>query len=265
MAPLVTTEWLGEQLHDEEIRVIDTRFYLSEPERGLAEYRAGHVPGSRYLSLDDDLTGTTGPGRHPLPDPADFSARLYAMGVGSGHLVVAYDQNDAGIASRLWWMLRSLGHHSVAVLDGGWDAWVAEFRSTTSEVPSWERSDLDLADRWSGTIERQDVADGSEQLFLIDSRAPERHRGEVEPIDPIAGHIPGSYNIPYQGNTDDSGRFLPVERLQQRFAAVDTSARVVCYCGSGVTACNNILAMTLAGIDDVTLYPGSWSGWIEPK
>lgn len=265
MAPLITTEWLGEQLHDEDIRVIDTRFYLAEPKRGLAEYHAGHIPGSRYLSLDEDLTGASGPGRHPLPDPATFTATLQRMGVGSRHLVVVYDQNDAGTAARLWWMLRSLGHESVAVLDGGWDAWVAEFRSTTTEIPFWEQSDLLLADRWTGTIDRQSVADGAERLFLIDSRAPERHRGEIEPIDPVAGHIPGSFNIPYQGNTDETGHFLPVERLQERFAAVDTSARVVCYCGSGVTACNNILAMAVAGFQEVALYPGSWSGWIEPK
>jgi thiosulfate/3-mercaptopyruvate sulfurtransferase len=162
-------------------------------------------------------------------------------------------------------MLRSLGHKSAAVLDGGWDAWVAEFRSTTTEVPGWEQSGLRLADSWSGTIDRDELADGSQHLYLIDCRAPERHRGEVEPIDPIAGHIPGSVNIPYQGNTDEAGHFLPVEQLQQRFSAVDTSSQVVCYCGSGVTACSNILAMAVAGIEDVVLYPGSWSGWIEAK
>jgi len=263
VAPLVTTEWLGEQLHDEGIRVVDTRFYLAEPARGRAEYEAGHVPGSRYLSLDDDLTGATGPGRHPLPDTNWFAARLNTMGIGDDHTVVVYDQSDAGIAARLWWMLRSLGHASVVVLDGGWDAWVAEFRSTTTEVPVWESSKLNLASEWSGTVARETIADGTEALLLIDSRAPERHRGEVEPIDPIAGHIPGSFNIPYHGNTDESGRFLPVEQLQERFAAVDKTTRVVCYCGSGVTACNTILAMAAAGIDDALLYPGSWSGWIE--
>ncbi|MDJ0664194.1 MAG: sulfurtransferase [Acidimicrobiia bacterium] len=263
MAPLVTTDWLGEQLHDEDIRVVDTRFYLAEPTRGRSEYEAGHIPGSRYLSLDDDLTGTVGPGRHPLPEPARFAAKLEGLGIGDHHQVVVYDQHDASIAARLWWMLRSLGHESVVVLDGGWEAWVAEFRSTTTEVPVWDTSELNLASEWSGTIERGTVADGTERLFLIDARAPERHRGEIEPIDPIAGHIPGSFNIPYQGNTDESGRFLPVEQLQERYAAVDTSARVVCYCGSGVTACSNILAMAIAGIEDALLYPGSWSGWIE--
>ena len=265
MAPLVDTQWLGEQLHDEEIRVVDTRFYLAEPNRGLTEYRAGHIPGSRYLSLDDDLTGASGPGRHPLPNPAEFATRLRELGIGDPHTVVIYDQNDASTAARLWWMLRALGHKSVVVLDGGWDAWAAESRSATTEIPVWETAELSLASDWAGVIDKEEIAAGAEQLFLIDSRAPERHRGEVEPIDRIAGHIPGSFNIPYQGNTNDGGRFLSPDQLLERFAAVDTSARVVCYCGSGVTACNNILAMEIAGIAGAMLYPGSWSGWIETE
>ncbi len=265
MAPIVSTDWLGEQLHDEEIRVVDTRFYLAEPDRGAAEYRAGHIPGSQYLSLEEDLTGAEGPGRHPLPDPAEFAARLSDLGIGNHHTVVVYDHRDASTAARLWWMLRSLGHERVVVLDGGWDAWMAESRSTTTEIPEWETFELNLAPEWSGVVEREDITAGEERLFLIDSRAGERHRGEVEPIDRVAGHIPGSFNIPYQANTDEDGRFLPPERLRHRFAAVDTAAKVVCYCGSGVTACNNILAMEMAGITEVALYPGSWSGWIEEE
>lgn len=261
----MSTEWLGEQLHDDDIRLIDCRFYLPEPGRGLAEYRAGHIPGARYLSLDDHLTAPDGPGRHPLPEPAAFVAHLQAAGIGSEHTVVVYDQGDAGTAARLWWMLRSLGHESAVVLDGGWAAWSSEPRSTTTEVPEWESSDLDLASEWSATIDRRGVETGGDELFLVDSRAAERHRGEIEPIDPVAGHIPGSCNIPYQGNTDSTGRFLPLEELRERFATVDTGKRVVVYCGSGVTACNNILAMEAVGLNEVALYPGSWSDWIDTK
>ena len=260
--PLVSAEWLGEQLHDDEIRVVDCRFYLAEPERGHREYLEAHIPGALYLSLDDDLTGQTGPGRHALPDPADFAATLRTAGIGNQHAVVVYDQHDSSTAARLWWMLRSLGHESVYVLDGGWAAWTAEPRSTTEEIPGWPPADLELAADWEGTVERDGI--DTSVMTLVDARAPERHRGEIEPIDPIAGHIPGSINIPYHDNTDDAGRFLDSESLLQRFTDITTADRIVVYCGSGVTACNNILAMAIAGLDKAELYPGSWSGWIEP-
>jgi thiosulfate/3-mercaptopyruvate sulfurtransferase len=265
LGPLVSTDWLEYQLHDEAIRVVDCRFYLSEPERGLAEYRSAHVPTAIYLSLDDHLTAPEGPGRHPLPAPAVFAANLQAAGIDNNHTVVVYDQGDASTAARLWWMLRSLGHEQVVVLDGGGAAWSAEPRSTTTEVPAWEATNLALAADWSGTIDRNEIAAEDKGLFLLDSRAAERHRGEVEPIDPVAGHIPGSHNIPYRGNTDEEGRFKPIEDLAERFRIVNTTRPVVAYCGSGVTACSNILAMELVGITGVLLYPGSWSDWCELK
>lgn len=265
LGPLVSTDWLGEQLLDENVRLIDCRFYLPEPDRGYIEYGEGHIPGARYLSLDDHLTAPEGPGRHPLPEPAVFVSHLQTAGIGNEHTVVIYDQSDAGTAARLWWMLRSLGHNKAVVLDGGWAAWSSEPRSTTTEVPVWDVSDLALATQWSGTIDRTGVETHGDQVLLIDSRAAERHRGEVEPIDPVAGHIPGSINIPYQGNTDPTGRFLHSENLRERFAGVDTTKQVVVYCGSGVTACNNILAMEAAGLGDVLLYAGSWSDWISAK
>jgi len=261
MAPLVSAAWLADQLFDDDLRIIDCRFYLAEPERGYQEYLSGHIPGASYLSLDDHLTGAAGPGRHPLPDPVDFARTLSGIGIGNRHTVVAYDGSDSSMAARLWWMLRSLGHANAVVLDGGWETWKAGPRSTTTEVPEWEQASLVLGSEWVGTIDRETIASRSEELSLVDSRAEARHRGEIEPIDPVAGHIPGSLNIPYQGNTDESGRFLPVEDLRRRFAAVSTPAEVVVYCGSGVTACNNILAMELAGVTGVTLYPGSWSDW----
>ncbi len=259
--PLVSTGWLEYRLHDEALRIIDCRFYSAEPSRGYEEYLAGHIPTAAYFSLDDDMAGPVGPGRHPLPEPEAFSARLRSAGIGNDHRVVVYDHADAGIAARLWWMLRSLGHTETYVLDGGWAAWSAEPRSTTREIPEWEPGDLSLADEWSGSIDRDQILTSGEGLFLIDARAAERYRGEEEPFDPVAGHIPGALNLPYEENTDESGHFLPIEELQARFGAISTKEPIVCYCGSGVTACNNILAMEIAGITDVLLYPGSWSDW----
>jgi thiosulfate/3-mercaptopyruvate sulfurtransferase len=259
--PLVSTEWLGYELLDDDIRIVDCRFYLAEPGRGAAEYATAHIPSAGYCSLDEHLTATEGPGRHPLPAPADFATVARNLGIEDHHTVVVYDQGDAGVAARMWWMLRSLGHERTAVLDGGWAAWVSEPRSTTSEVPEWAPGILNLASEWSGVVDRESIERRAESLFLIDSRATQRHRGELEPIDPVAGHIPGSQNIPYQGNTDDTGRFLPIEELAERFRHVNTSQETVAYCGSGVTACQNILAMEAAGISGVALYPGSWSDW----
>lgn len=261
LKPLVSTEWLGNELHDDDIRIVDCRFYLAEPGRGAAEYAAAHIPTAGYCSLDEHLTAAEGPGRHPLPTPAEFAAAAGTLGIEDHHTVVVYDQGDAGMAARMWWMLRSLGHERTAVLDGGWAAWVSEPRSTTSEAPVRSPGNLNLASEWSGVIDRESIASRVERLVLIDSRAPARHRGELEPIDPVAGHIPGSLNIPYQGNTDDSGRLLPLEELQERFREIDTSREVVAYCGSGVTACQNILAMEVVGLTGIKLYPGSWSDW----
>lgn len=260
LKPLVTTDWLGDRLHDESIRVADCRFYLDEPDRGLREYRESHIPTAKYFSLDDHLTGPSGPGRHPLPDPAAFAALLHQAGIGDEHTVVTYDDGSSTSAARMWWMLRSLGHRQAAVLDGGWAAWSTEPRSITSEVPEWENSELTLAEKWSGIITREAIA-STEDLLLIDSRAAARYWGELEPIDPVAGHIPGAINIPYQENTGDSGIFLAGKELSDRFAAIGRSRVTALYCGSGVTACNNILAAEVAGYSELLLYPGSWSDW----
>lgn len=258
--PLVSTEWLGEQLHDESLRIADCRFYLAEPDRGRQEYLAGHIPTALYFSLDDDLTGATGPGRHPLPDATVFAATVGRAGIGKEHTVVVYDDQGGGIAARLWWMLRSLGHERAYVLDGGWRAWTAEPRSVTTEVPVWDPVAFTTSGDWSGVITRDEIAD-NQQLLLIDARAAERYRGEHEPIDPVPGHIPGAFNIPYAGNVDATGHHLDPDALRERFAVAAGKAGVVNYCGSGVTACSNILALTIAGVPDPLLYPGSWSDW----
>ena len=261
--PLVSTEWLGGQLHDESLRIADCRFYLAEPERGRREYLAGHIPSALYLSLDDDLTGSHGPGRHPLPEAAEFAERIGNTGIGNEHTVIVYDDGSGGIAARLWWMLRSLGHEAVAVLDGGWAAWVSEPRSVTTEIPVWAPTTFATPEHWSGVINGDEIEAGREDLLLIDARAAERYRGEIEPIDPIAGHIPGAVNIPYSGNRNAAGRYLDAATLRQRFAMVNPDNLVVTYCGSGVTACDNLLALAVAGHSDALLYPGSWSDWCD--
>jgi thiosulfate/3-mercaptopyruvate sulfurtransferase len=259
--PLVTTDWLGEHLHEEDLRIVDCRFYLDDPERGRVEYAVGHIPSASYMSLKDDLTGPSGPGRHPLPEAAAFAHRLGSIGIGSDHTVVAYDSSGGSIAARLWWMLRSLGHERAFVLDGGWDAWASEPRSVTREVPRWPPDAFTAVDSWRGVTDREQLDGATDTLILLDARAPERYRGEHEPLDPVAGHIPGAINIPYQGNTDETGRFLTPEALADRFAIAASEGTVVCYCGSGVTACNNLLALEVAGFEGALLYPGSWSDW----
>lgn len=260
MTPLVSTKWVGERLHDDEIRIVDCRFHLDDPDRGRSSYAAGHIPSARYMSLEDDLTGSAGPGRHPLPDPGEFAERLGSFGIGSDHRVVAYDGSGGAFAARLWWMLRALGHKRVTVLDGGWEAWSAEPRSVTSEPTVWKPAAFGGNGRWTGTIDGELLAESLGDVVVIDARAADRYRGEHEPIDPVAGHIPGAMNIPYQGNTDEFGCFLPAQVLAERFAAA-AAGRVVCYCGSGVTACSNLLAMAVAGMEGALLYPGSWSDW----
>ena len=261
LSPLVTVGWLNEHLEDEQLRIADCRFYLDEPDRGHAEYVAGHIPGARYFSLDDHLTGGTGPGRHPLPSAVEFTDRMTAIGIGDQNSVVVYDDAGAGIAARLWWMLRSLGHSNVKVLDGGWRAWVAASHPISSDIPEWAPTRFTGSGFWAGTVDRDELAARSRELTLVDSRAPARFRGEDEPIDPVAGHIPGAINIPYQDNTDATGCFRPKEELADRFRAVESGARVIVYCGSGVTACNNLLALEIAGHRGAQLYPGSWSDW----
>lgn len=258
--PLVSTEWLGGQLHDEKLRIADCRFNLAEPHRGYEEYLAAHIPTARYFSLEQDLTGTDGPGRHPLPDATAFATTIGEMGIGHEHTVVVYDDQGGGVAARLWWMLRSLGHRRVHVLDGGWAAWTAEPRSVTTEIPVWKPTVFAGPDEWSGVISRHEIA-ATDGLLLLDARAPERYRGEHEPIDPIPGHIPGAVNIPYAGNVVATGHYLEPAVLRERFAIATGHDTIVNYCGSGVTACSNILALAAAGYPDTLLYPGSWSDW----
>ncbi len=245
--------------------LLDTRLTTSGPP-GREQYDAGHLPGAVYVDVDDDLAEPPGPGgRHPLPEPERFVAAMQRAGVRRDSTVVVYDAGPATAAARLWWLLRDYGHADVVVLDGGLAAWAAAGRQVSTE-PVTPPAPGD----WSGVPGHLSAVDDTEAArlpargLLLDVRAAERFRGETEPIDPVAGHVPGAVNAPLTGNTDELGRFLSPAALRSRFESLGVRAHlpVAAYCGSGVTACQTVLALRLVGLD-AALYPGSWSGWIS--
>lgn len=249
--------------------VLDCRFELSNPASGRAAYHQGHIPGAHYLHLDDDLSGPQTlkgrfRGRHPLPERADFAARLAALGWEPGRAVVAYDAQGGMFAARLWWMLRWLGESEVALLDGGWGAWQASGGETSTEPPQAQPRPAPavLPPPALRTLSADEVQAQLGRLSLVDARGPERYRGEVEPLDTQAGHIPGALNRPFALNLQADGRFKPATQLRQEWLALGAvDATWVHQCGSGVTACHNLFSQALAGLGVGTLYPGSWSEW----
>lgn len=266
---LLSAETLRDHLDDPQWVVFDCRSALDDPEWGPGEYRVSHIPGARYAHLDRDLSAPKGPdtGRHPLPDAAAFVQWLGANGVDRSKQVVAYDQGGGPFAARLWWMLRWVGHEAVAVLDGGWPAWNAAGYPVSDQVPSPERAvfEADVNNGLWLTTEQLETALHDKRVRLVDARGAERFRGDSEPIDPVAGHVPGAVNLPFAGNLDEQGRFKDPETLRRRFEPVVGDAsndEVVHMCGSGVTAAHNLLAMEVAGLSDSKLYAGSWSEWI---
>lgn len=246
-------------LDDPLVRIADTRWYLGEPDRGTAAYAAGHLPGAVFVDLEHHLSSHPGPGRHPLPTREEFAARIGALGFGDDHLVVAYDDRGGAIAARLWWMLRWIGHDRVRVLDGGMTAWAADGLPTEVGIGSQRPAAMSVHDPLTRRIDREELAAGLGSIRLFDARAPERYRGDEEPIDPIGGHIPTALDRPYEGALGPDDRFLPASDLAAMFGRDDRET--VVYCGSGVTACHDILAMVTAGLPEPILYPGSWSDW----
>lgn len=250
-------------LPESEVRVFDCRFDLADADAGARRYAEGHIPGAAYLHLNNNLSGSVEPGRtgrHPLPDAAAFRALLNAYGVQAETQVVAYDDMGGMFAARLWWTVRWTGHTAAAVLDGGYQAWLE--RGETHEA-----SGSSNARPVPLPVSMQQVGEHVETgtWTLLDARASDRFRGENETIDPVAGHIAGALNAPFQGNLGDDGRFLAPAALKRRFGALladEGGKPVVCYCGSGVTAAHNVLAMVHAGLPEPALYPGSWSEWI---
>ncbi|HET7586524.1 MAG TPA: sulfurtransferase [Gammaproteobacteria bacterium] len=268
---LVTTRQLAERLDDPDWIVFDCRFDLAAPDAGEHEYESAHIPGARYAHLERDLSGPTGPqtGRHPLPDPDLLAARLAGWGVEPHSQIVAYDDRGGAFAARLWWLARWLGHRNAAVLDGGLSRWQAEGRPLDQRIPHPEagrfqaRVDHDL---WLRTADVEALVGGEREGRLVDARDRSRYRGEQEPVDPVAGHIPGAVNLPFKNNLDSDLMFRPPAELAARFRAAlndEAPARVVHACGSGVTACHNLLAMEVAGLHGSRLYAGSFSEWIR--
>jgi len=265
---LVSTGELAGRLAD--WRVFDCRHDLAKPELGETQYREAHIPGALFAHLDRDLSApkTGKNGRHPLPDAQTFGTWLGAQGLKPADHVVCYDAANGMFAARLWWMLRWVGHKSVAVLDGGIAKWLREGRAVTAEVPRFARSSYPVKAS-DQAVDVHFVEKNLKKLTLLDARAPARYRGETEPIDPEAGRIPGALNRLSLENVKADGTFKASEEIRQAFAtALGTRSpkEVVNYCGSGVSACHNLLAMEIAGLTGARLYPGSWSEWIaDPK
>lgn len=267
---LITVDALMQHLSDPHWTIIDCRFSLGEPELGRREYEEAHIPGALYAHLDEDLSGPIVPGRtgrHPLPDPEQAAQRFGSWGIGPRQQVVAYDAAGGAIAARLWWMLRWLGHDEVAVLDGGWQEWQRQDYPVKEGVETAQATTFIPRPREACTasVQEVDVRRHDPDFLVVDSRSADRYRGENETIDPIAGHIPGAISLPYAGNLDESGRFRSGKALRERFkdALQDVSPeQAIFYCGSGVSAAHNLLALTHAGLGDARLYAGSWSEWI---
>jgi thiosulfate/3-mercaptopyruvate sulfurtransferase len=265
---LISTAALASRIEDPSTVAVDCRFKLDDTDWGEREYAAAHIPGAVYAHLDRDLSGArTGKnGRHPLPDVATLRRTLVRLGITSGVQVAAYDQDTGMFASRLWWLLRWLGHTATAVLDGGLGKWTAERRPTRSGREHRDAQVFSGEPRGDMVVDRDQVASISRAAGwrLVDARAPERYRGEVEPLDRIAGHIPGATNYFFGRNVDERGTFRSPEELREQLQEACGGVpadRIVCYCGSGVTACHNLLALEHAGLGGARLYPGSWSEW----
>lgn len=264
---LISVEELANHLEDPSFVVFDCRHDLMNPTAGAQAYAKSHVPGARFARSDEDLAGkkTGHNGRHPLPDPAAFMAWLGNMGVDASRQVVAYDNAAGAGAARLWWMLRWVGHQAVAVLDGGWEAWSAAGPVTTTQPVVAPAHFLGNATAAWVDVDFVQAHLGDPTLAVLDARSAERYQGLTEPIDPVAGHIPGARNRFYKENLEASGCYKPAAILRQEYAALLAGLapnQVVHQCGSGVSACHNLLAMEVAGLAGSRLYPGSWSEWV---
>jgi len=272
---LISAAMLRDLVGKPEIAIIDCRFDLMNPDGGRRAYLEGHIPGARYADLNKDLSApiTATSGRHPLPTPSDFAGTLVRLGVGRATQVVAYDDSGGAFAARLWWMLRWVGHPAAAVLDGGIKAWVNEGGTLLSgeekplpaaKVGPHVSAQADAAAVIGTADLEQRLADPA--FLLIDARAGERFAGTVEPIDTVGGHIKGAVNHPFSANLGTDGRFLPAQVLRQaweRRLAGRSPTQVAAMCGSGVTACHNLLSLEVAGLRGAKLYAGSWSEWIR--
>ncbi|WP_127583654.1 sulfurtransferase [Paenibacillus koleovorans] len=267
MKHIVEVSWLTEHWNDADLVIADCRFVLTDPAAGRAAYEESHIPGAVYIDLDRQLSAPKGEhgGRHPLVDMTSFAAAMGQAGIGNSTTVVAYDDQGGAYASRLWWMLRYAGHERVYVLNGGFAGWQAAGGSITAEVPTPAPAAFEPHPREELLLSMADVRArlGDPNVVLIDSREEPRYLGLSEPIDPVAGHIPGAINRFWKGALDEQGRWRDAAGQTERFRDLDPAKELVVYCGSGVTACPNVLALEEAGFPNVKLYAGSWSDWIS--
>lgn len=268
--PLISAAELSPHLENADWLVVDCRFDLARSAAGEEAYQLGHIPGAVYAHLDRDLSSAITPtsGRHPLPSPEQFAATLRRWGVANDTQVVAYDADTGAYAARLWWMLRWVGHSKVAVLDGGFKAWQAAGLPIAADLPTRAPSNFVARPDRNAWLDAAQVAQRVRQSDwrLLDARAPERFAGAVEPIDAVAGHVPGARNHPFATSLAPDGRFLPAAQLRERFAASQAGVadgNTIAMCGSGVTACHLLLALEVAGKPGAKLYAGSWSEWIR--
>ena len=272
MNPLISAAWLLEHHLEDNVRVVDARFLLGQPDAGRDAYAAGHIPGAVFLDLERDLSGPKRSdgrgGRHPLPDPNLLALRLSELGIGNEQTVIAYDDPSSGqgfYAAHVWWLLRYLGHDRIAVLDGGLPAWIAVGGGLEAgeSIDAKTRASFSPQVRPEMLVNAEAVKARGSTAVLIDSRAAPRYRGEVEPIDVKAGHIPGAINLDWSAGLGSDGKFKASSDQAQRFSAMGNAEEILVYCGSGVSACGNLLALELAGIAGAKLYAGSWSDWIS--
>ena len=270
LTTLASVDTLAAHLDDSRWLIVDCRFDLARPAAGEAAYRAGHIPGAVYAHLDRDLSSPITPatGRHPLPDPERFAATLSSWGVTADTQVIAYDADNGMYASRLWWLLRWVGHRAAAVLDGGFKAWSAAGLPASTEIPARQPSQFQARPNRELWLDVEQVQQRVQQSDwrLLDARAPERFAGKVEPLDTIAGHVPGARNHPVATNLASDGRFSAPEELRRRYEQSQAGVaddHTIVMCGSGVSACHLLLAMEVAGKPGARLYAGSWSEWIR--
>ncbi|WP_369900311.1 sulfurtransferase [Bacillus manliponensis] len=265
---LVTVDWLYEHMNDLSVRIIDCRFDLANENKGKDSYEEGHITSALYFDLNKDLSSpvTKHGGRHPLPDVEQLSEKLSKAGIDENVTVVAYDSQGGAMASRLWWLLTYLGHERVYVLNGGFPAWEERGFPVTRAIPSFKKAVFKPSVQHRLLVSMDELKAKitcQEDMTLIDSREEKRYAGVEEPVDPVAGHIPSAKNDFWKNGLTEEGYFKEKEAQIERFASLPKGKEIIVYCGSGVTACPNVLALKMAGFEDVKLYAGSWSDWIS--